>query len=66
MIVKLDRGLKIRLLVALRDGYLNTLHFPELYRDDENQGLDLSFLSEEEQRILLKVSEKALNEMSGK
>lgn len=66
MIVKLDRGLKIRLLVALRDEYLNTLHFPELYRDDENQGLDLSFLSEEEQRILLKVSEKALNEMSGK
>lgn len=66
MIVKIDRSLKIRLLVALRDGYLNTSQFPELYEDDGSQEFDLSFLSEEEQLILLKVGEKALNEMPGK
>lgn len=66
MIVKIDRSLKIRLLVALRDGYLNTSQFPELYEDDGSQEFDLRFLSEEEQLILLKVGEKALNEMPGK
>lgn len=66
MIVKIDRSLKIRLLEALRGGYLNTSQFPELYGDDGNQEFDLSFLSEEEQGILLKVSEKVLSEISGK
>lgn len=62
MIVKIDRSLKIRLLVALRDEYINTANFPEFYEDNPIE-YEFSYLTEEEKELLLKIGEKALQEI---
>lgn len=36
MIIQIDRELKITLLKALQDGYLDTLDIPQLYKEYPN------------------------------
>jgi hypothetical protein len=62
MIIQIDRELKIKLLQALKSGFIDTLNFPELANPDNRMPDDfLDTLTSEEKEVLLKIGEKALN-----
>lgn len=58
--ILIDRDLRIRLLEALKQGYINPLHFPELR--EAQLKFDLNRLTEEERAVLLKIGELTLND----
>lgn len=58
--IPIDRSLRIRLLEALKQGYINPLHFPEIR--DVQPKFDLSRLTEDERAVLLKIGELTLND----
>lgn len=63
-LIPIDRDLKIRLLEALKAGYINIIKFPEF--TEVQPQFDLECLTPEEQALLLKIGEKVLNESQDK
>jgi len=59
MKVKMTRELKIKFLQALKEGWVETACLPEITNPDA-QEFDLSFLTDEERAVLLKIGEKLL------
>lgn len=63
MIIRINRELKIKLIKALQSGEINTNHFPE-FQNIEPIKYDISFLTDEERAVLLKIGEHELNRLS--
>ena len=58
MEIPIDRNMKIRLLNALKNGFINTYDFPKM--EETRDEFDLSILTDEEREQLLRIGEKVL------
>jgi hypothetical protein len=61
MKIEITRELKIKLLQAFKEGYIDTNNFPELNADAAKYDFDYSNLTDEEREVLLRVGEKVLD-----